>query len=185
MAEHRPPARRDRLPGTEGKERRLFVQRFVKTQYNDETHADSGDRAHFEYLFKMTLDKKTIIFTNSREETEFVISNLREIALKNKAPDVYRVHHGNVSALLREQTEDEMKTSEEKIVTGATVTLELGIDIGSLDQAYKSPPIMYRVSPATGLRSGSTELLFTFVEDLSDCRRHPRSITGFVRLCHH
>ena len=93
---------------------KLFVQRFVKAQDSDETHADSGDRAHFDYLFKMTLDKKTIIFTNSREETEFVLSNLREVALKHKAPDVYRVHHGNVSALLREQTEDEMKSSEEK-----------------------------------------------------------------------
>ena len=45
--------------------------------------------------------------------------------------------HGNVSALLRENTEDEMKSAEEKIVTGATVTLELGIDIGSLDQVVQ------------------------------------------------
>lgn len=150
---------------------RLFVQRFVKTQDNDETHADSGDRAHFEYLFKMTLDKKTIIFTNSREETEFVISNLREIALKNKAPDVYRVHHGNVSALLREQTEDEMKTSEEKIVTGATVTLELGIDIGSLDQAVQIGAPINVSSFAQrlgrcGRRGQVPQLLFTFVEDI-------------------
>lgn len=50
---------------------------------------------------------------------------------------VYRVHHGNVSALIRENTEDEMKAADEKIVTGATVTLELGIDIGSLDQAVQ------------------------------------------------
>ncbi len=150
---------------------RLFVQRFVKTQENDETHADSGDRAHFEYLFKMTLDKKTIIFTNSREETEFVISNLREIALKNKAPDIYRVHHGNVSALLREQTEDEMKTSEEKIVTGATVTLELGIDIGSLDQAVQIGAPINVSSFAQrlgrcGRRGQVPQLLFTFVEDI-------------------
>jgi Lhr-like helicase len=47
------------------------------------------------------------------------------------------VHHGNVSALIRETTEDEMKSEDEKIVTGATVTLELGIDIGSLDQAVQ------------------------------------------------
>ena len=122
----------------EGKKNiRLFVQRFVKVGADDESAADMGDRAHYEYLFRMTLDKKTIIFTNSREETEYILSNLREIAVKNKAPDVYRVHHGNVSALLREQTEDEMKSSEEKIVTGATVTLELGIDIGSLDQVVQ------------------------------------------------
>ncbi len=150
---------------------KLFVQRFVKAQDSDDSHADSGDRAHFEYLFKMTLDKKTIIFTNSREETEFTLANLREIALKNKAPDVYRVHHGNVSAQLREHAEDEMKTSEEKIVTGATVTLELGIDIGSLDQAVQigAPSTVSSFAQRLGRcgrRGQVPQLLFTFVEDI-------------------
>ncbi len=157
----------------EGKKNiRLLVERFVKAQDGDDTHADSGDRAHFEYLFKMTLDKKTIIFTNSREETEFVLSNLREIAVKNKSPDVYRVHHGNVSAVLREQTEDEMKLSEERIVTGATVTLELGIDIGSLDQAVQVGAPINVASFAQrlgrcGRRGQVPQLLFTFVEDIN------------------
>ena len=102
-----------------------------------DTGGDIGDREHYEYLFRQTLDKKTIIFANSREEVEQIMAHLHEIALKHKAPDVYRVHHGNVSALLRENTEEEMKSAEEKIVTGATVTLELGIDIGSLDQAVQ------------------------------------------------
>ncbi len=132
---------------------------------------DIGNREHYEYLFKMTLDKKTIIFTNSREETEFVIANLREIAIKNKAPDVYRVHHGNVSALLRENTEDEMKSADEKIVTGATVTLELGIDIGSLDQAVQVGAPLSVSSFAQrlgrcGRRGQIPQLLFTFVEDI-------------------
>lgn len=150
---------------------KLLVERFQKAQDGDENHADTGDRAHFEYLFKMTLDKKTIVFTNSREETEYVLSNLREIAAKNKAPDVYRVHHGNVSAMLREQTEDEMKISEEKIVTGATVTLELGIDIGSLDQAVQIGAPINVSSFAQrlgrcGRRGQVPQLLFTFVEDV-------------------
>ena len=66
----------------------------------------------------MTLDRKTILFTNSREETELVMAHLRQLALKNKTPDVYRVHHGNISAVLREQAEDEMKSAQEKLVTG-------------------------------------------------------------------
>ncbi len=149
----------------------LFVERFVKAGDANEASSDSGDRAHFEYLFRMTLDKKTIIFTNSREETEFVLANLRQIAAKNKAPDVYRVHHGNVSALLREQTEDEMKNSEDKIVTGATVTLELGIDIGSLDQAVQVGAPINVSSFAQrlgrcGRRGQVPQLLFTFVEEI-------------------
>ena len=123
----------------EGKRRiRLFMERFTKvTEEPDGQNVDRGTAEHYEFLYRMTLDQKTIIFTNSREETELVLSNLRNIAMKNKTPDVYRVHHGNISAVLREQAEDEMKNSEEKLVTGATVTLELGIDIGSLDQVVQ------------------------------------------------
>lgn len=151
---------------------KLFVERFARQNDGDDNHADTGDREHFEYLFKMTLDKKTIIFTNSREETEFVLANLREIAKKNKAPDVYRVHHGNVSALLREQTEDEMKSADEKIVTGATVTLELGIDIGSLDQAVQIGAPINVSSFAQrlgrcGRRGQVPQLLFTFTEEIN------------------
>ena len=170
----------------EGKRRvRLHVERFVN--YADEsdlierndsgnvvadhTGGPSGDREHFEYLFKQTLDKKTIIFTNSREETEYVMASLRQLALNKKAPDVYRVHHGNVSALIRENTEDEMKDADEKIVTGATVTLELGIDIGSLDQAVQIGTPLNVSSFAQrlgrcGRRGQVPQLLFTFVESL-------------------
>ncbi len=163
---------------------RLHIERFVNYAENRDLNerdgsgnvvyvndGNIGDREHFEYLFKHTLDKKTIIFTNSREETEFIIANLREIALKNKAPDVYRVHHGNVSALLRENTEDEMKSADEKIVTGATVTLELGIDIGSLDQAVQVGAPLNVSSFAQrlgrcGRRGQIPQLLFTFVESI-------------------
>ena len=169
----------------EGKKRvRLHVERFVnyadkrdldekdgRETGNASAFGDMGDREHYEYLFKHTLDKKTIIFTNSREETEFIMAHLREIALKNKAPDVYRVHHGNVSALIRETTEDEMKSEDEKIVTGATVTLELGIDIGSLDQAVQIGAPLTVSSFAQrlgrcGRRGQVPQLLFTFVESI-------------------
>lgn len=161
---------------------RLHIERFVNlherrdlanSDGSDSTvgSGDTGNREHFEYLFRMTLDKKTIIFTNSREETEFVIANLKEIAKKNKAPDVYRVHHGNVSGLIREATEDEMKSSDEKIVTGATVTLELGIDIGSLDQVIQIGAPLSVSSFAQrlgrcGRRGQIPQVLFTFVEDI-------------------
>ncbi|MDR2590200.1 MAG: DEAD/DEAH box helicase [Oscillospiraceae bacterium] len=170
----------------EGKKRvKLHVERFVNyaekrdlverdgsgNVVNVSENAPIGDREHFEYLFNVTLDKKTIIFTNSREETEFILANLREIAIKNKSPDVYRVHHGNVSALLRETTEDEMKAEDEKIVTGATVTLELGIDIGSLDQAIQAgAPLTVSAFAQRlgrcGRRGQIPQLLFTFVENL-------------------
>lgn len=160
------------IAGGEGQRIRLFMQRFQKTDSTGEKDGqDAGMAAHFEYLYRMTLDKKTIVFTNSREETEFVLANLRQIALKNKTPDVYRVHHGNISAVLREQAEDEMKISEEKIVTGATVTLELGIDIGSLDQVVQigTPATVSSFAQRLGRcgrRGQVPQILFTFVDDV-------------------
>lgn len=156
----------------EGKKKiKLFVQRFIKGAIDPDNNQSAGERAHFEFLFNMTLDKKTIIFTNSREETEFTLANLRQIAYEKKAPDIYRVHHGNVSSLLREQAEDEMKISEEKIVTGATVTLELGIDIGSLDQVVQigAPANVSSFAQRLGRcgrRGQTSQLLFTFIEEV-------------------
>lgn len=156
---------------------RLLVERFVKaggdgSDTTGETSMDSGNAQHFEYLYKMSLDKKTIVFTNSREETEFALANMRALALKNNTPDVYRVHHGNISAVLREQAEDEMKTSEEKIVTGATVTLELGIDIGSLDQVIQIgvPATVSSFAQRLGRcgrRGQIPQILFTMVDDVN------------------
>ena len=151
---------------------RLLVQRFQRAdQTTPDGALDAGEAAHYDYLYRMTLDRKTILFTNSREETELVIAHLRQLALKNKTPDVYRVHHGNISAVLREQAEDEMKAGEEKLVTGATVTLELGIDIGSLDQVVQvgTPATVSSFAQRLGRcgrRGQVPQILFTFLDDV-------------------
>ena len=148
----------------------IAMDRFVKKQDETNDTLDSGEREHFEYLYKHTLNKKSIIFANARSSVEFTIANIKKIAEENHTRDVYRVHHGNISAILREETEKEMKISDEAIVTGATVTLELGVDIGTLDRiAQIGAP--FSVSSFTqrlgrcGRRGQSAELLFTFVED--------------------
>lgn len=65
-----------------------------------------------------------------------------------------------------------MKSSDEKIVTGATVTLELGIDIGSLDQAVQigAPASVSSFAQRIGRcgrRGQVPQLLFTFMEDIN------------------
>ena len=151
---------------------RLLVERFEKSsQEAGASLAEEGEASHYEYLYRMTLDKKTIVFANSREEIELVMAHLRQLALKYHTPDVYRVHHGNVSAALREHAEDEMKASEEKLVIGATVTLELGIDIGSLDQVVQigAPATVSSFAQRLGRcgrRGQIPQLLFTFVDEV-------------------
>ena len=97
------------------------------------------DKADFyNSLYTSSLNQKCIIFSNSRSNVEENISSLKEIAKEKKTDDIYYTHHGSVNTSLREQTEDLMKNTDKKIVTGATLTLELGIDLGNLDRIIQT-----------------------------------------------
>ena len=100
---------------------------------------DRGGRAKldpgYEFLYDAMDGKKALVFSNSREETEYVTATLRQICRARGDKDIFYIHHGNLSASLREDAERTMKDDTvRQAVTCATVTLELGIDIGRLDR---------------------------------------------------
>ena len=95
---------------------------------------ETGEEGLELLLYTQTLGKKAIVFTRTRLDAENVAIQLKEQAAAHKTPDIYRVHHGSISAALREEAEREMKDASRAAVTAATVTLELGIDIGGLDR---------------------------------------------------
>ena len=94
--------------------------------------------AGYEYMYDCVKDKKSLVFANSREETEYLCATLRQIAKNRGEPDVFLIHHGNLSASIREEAEAKMKDEEMFAVTCATVTMELGIDIGRLERVLQS-----------------------------------------------
>ncbi len=93
--------------------------------------------AGYEYAYECVKDRKSLIFSNSREETEYVCATLRQIAARRHEPDRFLIHHGNLSASLREEAELKMKDEDILAVTCATVTMELGIDIGRLERVLQ------------------------------------------------
>ncbi len=100
---------------------------------------DRGGKAKldpgYEFLYDAVYGKKALVFSNSREETEYVTATLRQIARARSDDDIFLIHHGNLSASLREDAELKMKDdSVTRAVTCATVTMELGIDIGRLER---------------------------------------------------
>ncbi len=100
---------------------------------------DRGGRARldagYEFLYDAVYGKKALVFSNSREETEYVTATMRQISRSRGDVDTFLIHHGNLSASLREDAESRMKDEGvASAVTCATVTLELGIDIGRLDR---------------------------------------------------
>ena len=90
--------------------------------------------AGYEYIYDCVNGKRSIVFSNSREQTEYVCATLRQIAKVRNDRDVFLIHHGNLSASLREEAELKMKGGEGNPVTCATATLELGVDIGRLER---------------------------------------------------
>jgi ATP-dependent Lhr-like helicase len=110
---------------------------FEKEQADEKENALPFDPG-FDYIYSATKNKSCIVFSNSREETEYVTSALRLLAEKRGEEDRFLIHHGNLSASLREETERKLKNEDEgKYTACATVTLELGIDIGRLERVIQ------------------------------------------------
>jgi len=69
----------------------------------------------------------TLVFTNTRSGTESVVYKLKERGLES-----IEAHHGSLSKETRLDVEERLKRGELKCVVSST-SLELGIDIGSID----------------------------------------------------
>ncbi|MGV8906716.1 MAG: DEAD/DEAH box helicase [Acetobacterium sp.] len=158
------------LFGSEKRSLRLSLQHFF-VKYNSEKKEDKAlMKNYYDYLYASTFGKKCILFSNSKAEVEESIANVKKIALKNKTDNVYLVHHGNISASFREYAEKKMKKSALPIVTGATLTLELGIDLGELERIVQTgcplsvSSFVQRLG-RTGRRGNPSEMWFVFRED--------------------
>ncbi len=114
-----------------------FVQAGEDAPREDPSPLASLD-AGYEYMYDCVRDKKALVFSNSREETEYLTATFRQIAERRGEPDIFLIHHGNLSASIREEAELKMKDEELRAVTCATVTMELGIDIGRLERVLQS-----------------------------------------------
>ena len=171
-------------PKTPLKWRLGFEHFYIQNANEDQTknpslttseQRDRGGRAEldpgYEYLYDAVLGSKSLVFSNSREETEYVTATLRQIAKKRSDKDIFLIHHGNLSASLREDAEEKMKDeSVLEAVTCATVTMELGIDIGKLSRVAQmgSPTtvsgFLQRLG-RSGRRGTPPEMIMVFREE--------------------
>jgi len=165
-------------PQLQGEKRtiRLSVEHFFDSGIVVRAKGDRRDSAfkpYQIYLFNQSQARKCLIFANGRTETEEVIASLRQIAEAKGTPDVYHVHHGSISARLREAAEDAMRDSTSPTVTAATVTFEMGIDLGQLDrviqlEAPSSVSSFLQRLGRSGRRGTAADMRFVCVEDKID-----------------
>ena len=99
--------------------------------------------------------RTTLVFVNTRRMAERVTHHLSELL----GADTVTSHHGSLSAKLRLDAEDRLKRGELKALV-ATASLELGIDIGSVDLVCQLATtrsiatLLQRVGRAEHKRSG-------------------------------
>ncbi len=122
------------------------------------------------YIFNLSKSRKCLIFANNKSQTESVIGALRKVACEEGEADIYHVHHGSISARLRQAAEAAMREPNSPAVTAATLTLELGIDIGHLERVIQleSPfsvaSFLQRLG-RTGRRGEAADMRFVCAEE--------------------
>ena len=145
--------------------------------------ADNGEKI-WEPLsdsFKDVIDanRSTLFFTNSRRMAEKITLKLNDDTV---SPLAY-AHHGSLSREIRTEVEARLKEGELKAIV-ATNSLEMGIDIGDLDEVVliQSPPsiasALQRVGRA-GHRVGDTSrgtLFPTFAQDFLEAAVIARAV---------
>lgn len=158
-----------------GEQRFLQKRRHPKVEGDLPIPVTDGVDEMFHHMAAMLNScRKTLIFTNSRNDAEEIIHNLRRLTgVERDDEDSYFVHHGSISAALRERAEQEMRDPEKPACVAATVTLELGIDIGKLDQvlqlnATNSVSSFVQRLGRTGRRGGPARMFFYVREDELD-----------------
>lgn len=95
----------------------------------------------YDSLYKTLPNKKSLVFINSRSGSEDLASKINEMNLSTRSrnPLKVRTHHSSVSKYYREYAEFQIQVKDESGLNAIinTSTLELGIDIGELDQVIQ------------------------------------------------
>ena len=154
----------------------FYIQNSKTEQSTEPKDSHDGPTARiaydagYSYMYDCVQDKKSLVFSNSREETEYLCATFRQIAKNRGDSDVFLIHHGNLSASIREEAELKMKDEEIMAVTCATVTMELGIDIGRLErvlqnQSPNSVTSFLQRLGRSGRRGQPPEMMMVFREE--------------------
>jgi ATP-dependent Lhr-like helicase len=159
------------------KSKKEKVKDFKIHFYDHENDSDKTSNKLYDSLYGLLLNKKSIVFRNSRSNTEDSAKyiNERNKLLDTKISLKVRTHHSSVSKYYREEAEALIKMKSESSLNAiiSTSTLELGIDIGELDQVIQigeitsSGSFLQRVG-RTGRREGKSQYFRGLCESSDD-----------------
>lgn len=145
---------------------------FPRKTEDDPNSRDLEVEKYYEKLYADIKGKSCIVFANSRDSAEKTAHSLMAMAYFYHHPGEVFIHHGSISKELRTNAENALKSCEMKAAVVATVTLELGIDIGNLDRIVQiGTPFtcssMVQRMGRSGRRGGKQNMVIYCNEDLA------------------
>ena len=125
---------------------------------------------YYQSLYGSVRGRNCIVFTNSRSTAEKTARSLSVMCRAKGDPDNVSVHHGSISREYRMAAESALKDRFHSSITVATVTLELGIDVGGLDTVvHVGPPVscssLVQRLGRTGRRGGHQSMELYCIDD--------------------
>lgn len=85
-----------------------------------------------DHLFTIHRGSDGLVFANSRASVEVLTDLLTHRSERERVPNEFVPHHGNLSRAIREHVEAQLKERSTPVTAVCTSTLEMGIDIGSV-----------------------------------------------------
>jgi ATP-dependent helicase Lhr and Lhr-like helicase len=122
---------------------------------NVETHDIAPIADH---LFHTLREHDNLIFANTRAAVETYADMLNRRSRATKIPAEFLAHHGSLAKEIREYVEERLKDRSTPVTAICTSTLEMGIDVGTVDSIAQigAPPTVSSLRQRLG-RSGRRE----------------------------
>lgn len=132
----------------------LQLRGYEIEESQDPTEATAGGDPIVRDLYEIHKGSTNLIFANAKMNVERYTDALTRRCERERRPNEFFAHHGNLSKELREDAEERLKSGRPTTAI-ATSTLELGIDIGAVDAVAQIgvPPTVSSLKQRLG-RSG-------------------------------
>jgi len=120
-------------------------------------------------VYRTMRGRTNLVFTNTRREVELYADRLRQECERVRVPNEFFAHHGSLAKAEREDVEDRLKSAEPATAI-CTSTLELGINIGQVEEVaqIRCPPSVAALRQRwgrSGRRPGERSVLRTYVSE--------------------
>jgi len=154
-----------------GGEIRLQVRGYLDPITPARPDTEPADRASIaDHLFRTMHATDNLVFANSRAAVETYADMISRRAVHAGARAEFLAHHGSLSKEIREHVEERLKDPATPVTAICTSTLELGIDIGSVDSVGQvgAPPTVTALRQRlgrSGRRPGRPSILRIYVAE--------------------